>query len=45
VSSGRESEEEIAAPEMSEGGESYEASRKERQEQNAPRKAISEVEV
>ena len=45
VSSGGESEEEIAAPEMSEGGESYEASRKERQEQNALRKAISEVEV
>jgi len=44
VSSGGESEEEIAAPEMSEGGESYEASRKERRQQNALRKAISEAE-
>ena len=44
VSSGGESEEEIAAPEMSEGGESYEAFRKERRQQNALRKAISEAE-
>ena len=49
VSSGGESEEEIAAPEiaapeMSEGEESYQASRKERRQQNALRKAISEAE-